>query len=75
MDLRARIYAHQRGERNRVAKAAGITPTYLYMLCMGLKRINSVDLAKRIAAACEHRVTCEELLGLDQGSAPADPAA
>lgn len=71
MDLRERVYAHSDGERIRVAKAAGITPTYLYMICTGRRRIDSVDLAKRLEAACDGRVSWAEFLGLNHGLDPA----
>lgn len=50
MDVRNRVYAHRRGERIRLAKVCQITPTYLYLICLGLKT-PSVALAKRIEAA------------------------
>ena len=62
MDLRNLVYSYKAGERNRVAKAAGITPTYLYMLCVGLREIDSVSLAKRIADATGGRVSWMELV-------------
>lgn len=74
MDLRERVYGHGEGERKRVAKAAGITPTYLYMLCTGRRRVDSVALAQRLESACEGRVAWTEFLGV-HGSTPAEPAA
>lgn len=71
MDLRTRVYSYKIGERTRVANAAGITPTYLYMLCVGLRPMDSVSLAKRIADATEGRVTWQELVS-DAGPATHD---
>ena len=60
--MRECVYGGEKGERKRVAEAAGISATYLYMICTGRKPLDSMSLAQRIASATNGRIHWRDLM-------------